>query len=360
MKAAVFNGPQKELTIEDVDVDEPRDYEVLVRTAASGVCHSDLHYIDGTGLTMGVPGILGHEAAGVVEQVGAKVTHVQPGDHIIARGSFCGTCKQCLTGNSHRCTNKPGRASDDTPLWSLRGDRVYSSGSNISSFAQEMLLHENGLVKIDPRMPLDAASLIGCAVITGFGAVTHTAKLEPGSTAAVFGAGGIGLSAIQGARITGARQIIAVDLNDEKLAVAKEFGATDGVNASSGDPVAAVRELSDGGVDYSFEAIGNARVATQAIESLGIGGTAILIGVIPPRDEIPLVRPMLAGEKGLRSCTMGSNRFRIDFPMLVDLYLQGRLKLDEMITRRGDLDEINDMFEAMRGGQHTRQVIVFE
>ena len=356
----MFNGPQKELTIEEVDIDEPRDHEVLVRTAASGVCHSDLHYIDGTGLTMGVPGILGHEASGVVEAVGSKVTHVQPGDHIIARGSFCGTCEQCLTGNSHRCINKPGRGPDDTPQWSLKGERVHSSGSQISSFAEQMLLHENGLVKIDKRMPLDGASLIGCAVITGFGAVVHTAKVEPGASVAIFGAGGIGLSAVQGAAISGARQIIAVDLLDSKLEIAREFGATDTVNASSGDPAAAIRELSSGGVDYSFEAIGNATVATQAIESLGIGGTAILIGVMPSDQRISLARSMLAGEKGIRSCTMGSNRFRIDFPMLVDLYLQGRLKLDEMISRRGDLDEINDMFEALRGGEMTRQVIVFD
>ena len=324
MKAAVYHGPQKEQSIEEVAIDAPREHEVLVRTAANGVCHSDLHYIDGSGLTMGIPGILGHEAAGVVEAVGPRVTHVQPGDHIIARGSFCGECAQCLTGNGHRCLDKPGRAAGDTPIWSLGGKRVHSSGSNISSFAEQMLLHERGLVKIDPAMPLDGAALIGCAVITGFGAAIHTAKVRPGSTVAVFGIGGIGLSVIQGARFAGARQIIAVDLVPSKLEIAREFGATDGVDASSSDPVEAIRDLSGGGVDYAFEAIGNAKVAVQCVESLGQGGTSIQIGVVPPDHIIELTGAMLMmGERSIKACTMGSNRFRLDFPLLVDLYLQG-------------------------------------
>lgn len=360
MKAAVYQGPHKEQTIEEVDVDTPREHEVLVRTAASGVCHSDMHYTDGSGLTMGVPGILGHEAAGVVEAVGTRVTHVQPGDHIIARGSFCGECAQCLTGNGHRCVSKPGRAADDTPRWSLNGERVHSSNSNISSFAEQMLLHERGLVKIDPAMPLDAAALIGCAVITGFGAAIHTAKVRPGSRVAVFGVGGIGLSAIQGARFAGARQIIAVDLVESKLDIAREFGATDGVDASRTDPVEVIQDISGGGVDYAFEAIGNAKVAVQCVESLGLGGTSIQIGVISADETVALNGRALSGEKSIKACSMGSNRFRLDFPLLVDLYLQGRLKLDEMISLRGPLEDVNEMFERMRGGEIARQVIMFD
>jgi S-(hydroxymethyl)glutathione dehydrogenase/alcohol dehydrogenase len=360
MKAAVYHGPQKEQTIEEVDVDTPREHEVLVRTAASGVCHSDMHYIDGSGLTMGIPGILGHEAAGVVEAVGTRVTHVQPGDHIIARGSFCGECAQCLTGNGHRCLSKPGRAADDTPRWSLNGERVHSSNSNISSFAEQMLLHERGLVKIDPAMPLDAAALIGCAVITGFGAAIHTAKVRPGSRVAVFGVGGIGLSAIQGARFAGARQIIAVDLVESKLDIAREFGATDGVDASRADPVEVIRDISGGGVDYAFEAIGNAKVAVQCVEALGLGGTSIQIGVISAAETVALNGRALSGEKSIKACSMGSNRFRLDFPLLVDLYLQGRIKLDEMISLRGPLEDVNEMFERMRGGEIARQVIMFD
>ena len=224
-----------------------------------------------------------------------------------------------------------------------------------------MLLHENGLVKIDPAMPLAAAALIGCAVITGFGAAIHTAKVQPGSRVAVFGVGGIGLSAIQGARFAGARQVIAVDLVASKLELAREFGATDGVDASATDPVEAIRDLSGGGVDYAFEAIGNARVAVQCVESLGLGGTSIQIGAIPPDHIIELSgSSLMMGEKTIKACSMGSNRFRLDFPLLVELYLQGRLKLDEMIALRGPLDDVNVMFERLRGGEIARQVIVFD
>ena len=267
----------------------------------------------------------------------------------------------CLSGNSHRCLSKPGRAGDDTPRWSLGGKRVHSSGSSISSFAEQMLLHERGLVKIDPAMPLDAAALIGCAVITGFGAAIHTAKVRPGSSVAVFGAGGIGLSAIQGARFAGARQIIAVDLLASKLAIARDFGATDGVEASSSDPVAAIRDLSGGGVDYAFEAIGNAKVAVQCVESLGQGGTSIQIGIVPPDHIIELKgATLMMGERSIKDCNMGSTRFRLDFPLLVDLYLQERLKLDEMISLRGPLEDVNEMFERVRRGEVARQVIVFD
>ena len=356
MKAAIFHGVGQELTMEQVNVDTLQDHEVLVRTAASGVCHSDLHNIDGI-LPREAPSILGHEAAGIVEQIGSGVTYVKPGDHIIARGAFCGECKQCLTGNMTRCTERPGRTPEDAPRFTLDGTPVHAA---ISSFAEQMLLHERAIVKIREDMPLDAASLIGCGVITGLGAVINTAQVEPGSTVAVFGVGGIGLSAIQGAHISGARQIIAVDLIDHKLETAKQLGATHAVNASSQDPVEAIRELSDGGVDYSFEAIGLTNVTIQAVECLGLGGTATLIGVIPADQTIPLGGRMLSGEKKLQACSMGSTRHRIDFPRLVEFYMQGRLKLDEMISRRGKLEEVNDMFASMKAGEVARQVIVFE
>ena len=361
MKAAIFNGVDQELTIGQADIDEPGPHEVLVRTVASGVCHSDYHYMDGR-LPMGVPATLGHEAAGVVERVGPNVDYVQPGDHIIACGSaFCGSCKQCLTGNPHRCVDKPFRSvTDDPPRVTQNGQRVHSSASNISSFAEQMLLHEHGLVKIEKDIPLDSASLIGCGVITGVGAVINAAKVKPGSTVAVFGAGGIGLSAIQGAYISGARQIIAVDLVDAKLETAREFGATHTINGSQEDAVERIQAISDGGVDYSFEAIGLASVAMQCVQSLGFGGTATIIGVIAADDIIAIGGRMLSGEKKLQSTTMGSNRFRVEIPMLLDLYRQGRLKLDEMISARGPLEEINEMFERMHRGEVARQVIMFE
>ena len=236
MKAAIMHGVHQPLTIEQVEIDEPGDREILVRTSASGVCHSDLHYIEDL-MPMQTPAILGHEAAGVVEAVGSKVTYVQPGDHVIACGSaFCGECQECLTGHPNRCVDKPFRTFDDPPRITLNGERVHNSVSNIASFAEWMLLSERGVVKVRDDMPLDVASLVGCGVITGVGAVLNAAQVKPGSTVAVFGVGGVGLSAVQGAYLSGARQVIAVDLLEAKLGMAREFGATHGVNASEGGP----------------------------------------------------------------------------------------------------------------------------
>ena len=359
MKAAILHKIGAPLAIEDADIDDPRDEEVLVRTAASGVCHSDWHNIIGDS-PMPMPALLGHEAAGVVEAVGSDVTYVKPGDHVIARGSFCGACEMCLRGHANLCPIKPGRDLDLKP-WriSLRGERLNTSQSNISSFAEQMLLHENGVVKIRQDIPLDVAALVGCGVMTGVGAALRTAAVEPGSTVAVFGLGGIGLSVVQGARLAGALRIIAVDLIDEKLDVAREFGATDTVNGKTEDAVAAIRALTGDGVDYSFDAIGLASVVVQCVQVLRPRGTATMIGVIPDGQKIQLDWRMLGGEKKVQSCNMGSTRFRIDMPMLLDLYSQGRLMIDEMITLRGPLDDINEMFDAMAGGAVTRQVIMF-
>src|SRR5271163_5267243 len=258
MKAAIFHGPKQPLTIEQVDIDDPRDHEVLVKTAASGVCHSDLHFVDGL-YPYPAPAILGHEAAGIVEEVGKQVTYVKPGDHVIACLSvFCGYCDQCMSGHPNRCANKAAtqRAANDKPRLSQKGKPI-NQFLDVSSYCEKMLLHENAIVKIREDIPLDRAALIGCGVTTGVGAVLRTAKLEPGSTVAVFGAGGVGLAAIQGARIAGARKIIAIDMFEGKLAMAKRLGATDTVDSSHSDAVEAIREMTGGaGVDYSFEAIG--------------------------------------------------------------------------------------------------------
>ena len=265
MKAAIFHGPHEPLTIEQVDIDKPGPREVLVRTVASGVCHSDLHFVDGL-YPYPAPAVLGHEAAGIVEAVGDQVTYVQPGDHVIACLSvFCGHCDMCVTGRTHLCRNPElRRAPNEKPRLSQGGTPVHQF-LNISSYAERMLLHEHAIVKIRDDMPLDRAALIGCGVMTGVGAVLNTAKVPAGSTVAVFGAGGVGLSAIQGARIAGAGKIIAVDMMENKLATAKQLGATHIVDASSHDPVQAIREITGGGVEYSFEAIGNAKVAAAGV-----------------------------------------------------------------------------------------------
>ena len=359
MQAAIFHKPHEELTIETIDIDEPHEHEVLVRTVASGVCHSDLHFVDGL-YSMDAPAVLGHEAAGVVEAVGSRVTDFAPGDRVIACPSvFCGHCDQCLSGHPNLCSSQPTRGADDPPRLSWEGDPVGQMG-NIGSYAEQMLLHENGIVKIEQDIELDRAALIGCGVTTGVGAVLNTAKIEAGSTVAVFGAGGIGLSAIQGARIAGARQIIAVDVVESKLATARELGATHIVDASSRDPVQAILDMTGGGVDYSFEAIGLKVAAEQCFECIRPGGTATIIGMIPVGEKVELDGPSLLRERKIQGSSMGSNRFRTDMPKYIDFYLQGRLNLDDMITRRGRLENVNEAFRAMKAGEVARTVLMFD
>ena len=256
MKAAVFHAPNQPLTIEDIDIAKPGRREVLIRTAATGLCHSDLHIIEGK-YPGPVPAVLGHECSGVVEAVGEDVSYVQPGDHVITCLSvFCGHCEFCLSGHMSIC-NTPEIRFPPGPSKRLdwRG-KPLNQILNLSGFAEQMLVHEHALVKITPEMPMDRAALIGCAVMTGYGAIVHTAKVEPGSTVAVMGCGGIGLSAVNAAQIAGAARIIAIDMDAGKLALAREFGATDTLDASLGDVAKRVVEMTGGGVPYSFECIG--------------------------------------------------------------------------------------------------------
>ena len=359
VKAALFHGPQQDLTIENVEIDAPMEREVLVRTVASGVCHSDLHFIEGL-YDFPAPAILGHEAAGIVEAVGDRVSDFQPGDRVIGCLSvFCGKCEYCLTGRTHLCRSpEVRRGKSDPPKLTWNGQPV-NQFANLSTYAEFMLVYENALVKIQDDIPLEAAALIGCGVTTGVGAVLNTAKVAPGSTVAVFGCGGVGLSAIQGARIAGARQIVAVDTVESKLAMARELGATNVVDASVGDPVEQIQDLSDGGVDYSFEAIGLKETAEQAFRSIRRGGTATLIGMIPRGQKIELDGYSFLSERKIQGTSMGSNRFRVDMPVYIDFYKQGRLKLDEMITKTGHLEDINEAFRAMKAGEVARTVLTF-
>ncbi len=359
VKAAIFHGPHQDLTIEDVEIDKPMAREVLVRVVASGVCHSDLHFIEGL-YQFPAPAILGHEAAGVVEEVGDQVTDFKAGDHVIACLSvFCGNCDYCLTGQTHLCQSPAVRRSrDDPPKLTWNGEPVRQF-ANLSGYAEYMLVYENAIVKIRDDMPFEGAALIGCGVTTGVGAALNTAKVEPGSTVAVFGAGGVGLSVIQGARIAGARQIIAIDTVETKLATARELGATHVIDASSGDPVDKIIEMTDGGVDYSFEAIGLKMTAEQSFECIRRGGTATIVGMIPQGQKIELDGPSFLQEKKIQGCSMGSNRFRVDMPRYIDFYMQGRLKLDEMVTRTGSLEDVNEAFRAMKAGEVARTVLTF-
>lgn len=360
MKAAVFHGPHQPLTIENIDIDDPMPNEVVVRTVASGVCHSDLHFVDGF-YPMNPPTILGHEAAGIVEKVGSNVTYVKPGDHVITCLSvFCGSCERCLSGEPYLCRSpEVRRGPQDKPKYTLNGSPV-NQFANLSTYAEKMLVHQNAVVKIREDMPLDRAALIGCGVTTGVGAAMNTARVDPGSTVAVFGTGGVGLAAIQGARIAGARMIIAVDIFEDKLTKAKELGATHVVDASSHDPVQAIREMVPGGVDYSFECIGLKKAAEQCFEVIRDGGLATVVGMIPVGQKLELEGSVFLRQKKIQGSTMGSNRFRVHMPQYIDLYMQGRLKLDEMITRRLKLEDVNEAFRAMKAGEVARQVIMFE
>src|SRR5436190_8296196 len=274
MKAAVLHAARQPMTVEDVAIAKPRRREVLVRTAAAGLCHSDLHFIEGAYPTP-MPVVLGHESAGVVEEVGEDVTYVQPGDHVISCLSvFCGHCEFCLSGHLSICQTPDVKMPPGVAKRLTWQGKHLNQFLNLSSFAEQMVVHEHALVKVRRDMPLDLASLIGCSVITGYGAVVHTARIEPGSTVAVFGAGGIGLATINAAQIAGAARIVAIDKDPFKLELARSFGATDVLDASSGDNVVKrIVELSSGGVHYAFECIGLKATAEQSFSSLRSGGT---------------------------------------------------------------------------------------
>lgn len=363
MKAAVLHEQNQPLEIEDVDISKPRPREVLIRPVAVGVCHSDLHFLDGSYPYM-LPTILGHESAGVVEEVGSDVTYVKKGDHVITcLSAFCGHCAKCLTGHLSLCTEKNNapitRPAEQEPRLSQNGKPVHQF-LNLSSFAELMLIHEHALVKIREDMPMDRAALIGCSTTTGVGAVFHTAGVEPGSKVAVIGCGGVGLAAINGAAIAGAGQIIAVDMLDAKLDIAKALGATHTVNASSGDAVNEVIEMTQGGCDYTFEAIGLKATAEQAFKMLGQGGVATVIGMIPVGTMVELHGVDFLLEKKIQGSNMGSNRFRIDMPRFVDFYLAGKLHLDQMIARHIKLADVNSALDALKTGEETRHVIMFD
>ena len=359
MKAAVLREINRPLEIEEVEIAAPGPREVLIRTGATGVCHSDLHFVEGL-YTYPLPLILGHEAAGTIEAVGELVDYVRPGDRVICCLSvFCGTCERCTEGRTVLCPRAGlTRAPGDTPRLSQHGQEI-NQFANLSSFAELMLVHENAVVKIDQDVPFEQLALIGCGATTGLGAALNTAAVRPGSTVAVIGCGGVGLNAIQGAALAGALRIIAIDAVETKLTLAQEFGATDVVDASGGGVVEKIRDLTGGGVDYSFEAIGKKETAEQAFHMLRAGGTATIIGMIPQGTKIELDGPSFLRERRIQGSSMGSNHFRTDMPRYVEFYRQGRLKLDELVTRRLPLEEVNAAFGYMKEGSVARSVIVF-
>jgi S-(hydroxymethyl)glutathione dehydrogenase/alcohol dehydrogenase len=359
MKAAVLYEAKKPLVVEDVEIEEPKTGEVLVKVAAAGVCHSDLHFMEGS-WPFRLPAILGHEGAGVVERVGEGVTLVQPGDHVILTWvAPCGQCRNCVRGKPYLCNSNPAASMKDGTTRLKKGDQSIFHFLGVSSFAQHLIAHETAMVKVREDAPLEKVALIGCGVMTGVGAVVNTAKVEMGSSVAVFGCGGVGLNVIQGANLAGATTIIAVDKFDNKLELARKLGATHVVNASNEDPVKKVREITGAGADYTFEVIGIPEVVAQAFDAAGPGGTAVMVGMPPIGAPVTVNSLGLFQGKTLQGAYYGSARVRVDMPVLVDLYMAGKLKLDELITRSYPLDGINDAFDAMKKGEVARSIIKF-
>lgn len=363
MRAAVLHEQRKPLVVEEVELADPQDGEVLVRMVASGVCHSCLHAADGSWANTKVPMVLGDEGAGVVEQIGPGVKTLVPGDHVILSWApTCGRCRYCVSGRPVLCERRPpsGCMYDGTTRMTLRGQTVYHYGT-VASMGTMTVVPEDCAIPIRKDMPLDKAALIGCSVTTGLCSVLNVAQVQAGTSMAVFGTGGIGLNAIQGGPISSAYPVIAVDVNDAKLEYAREFGATHVVNATREDPVEAIRRLTGGaGVTNAFVAVGDTRVVEQAFQATEPGGTCVAIGLPASNTRISLDPGYLVGPmRVLRGSSYGGARTFVDFPRLVDLYLTGKLKLDELITRRYPLDEVNESFRALAAGEVARGLLVF-
>ena len=364
-RAAVLFEPKQPLSIEVVDVPSPRQGEVLVHMAAGGVCHSDLHVIKGD-LAAPLPAILGHEGSGVVAEVGPGVKDVRPGDHVVALWRLsCGECEYCTRGRPALCAaGIEIRRTGTLPLggtgFTLDGKPIKRFGG-VSTFAEYSVIPEKAVLKIPEEFPLDLAALLGCAVITGYGAVVNAAQVRPGSLVAVFGAGGVGLNVIQTAALAGAGMIIAVDLREGKLEFARQFGATHLVNASQGNPVEQVRALTGGrGVDYAFEVVGLPVTMRQAFDVVAKCGVAVVVGIGPTTAEVSIpVIPLAWEDRVLMGTLYGSSRPRIDILKLIELYRAGKLKLDELLTRSYPIEQINEAYAALERGEVARSVVTF-
>ena len=359
--AAVLIEPGKPLQIEDVVIDKPGPHEVRIRTAACGLCHSDLHFIDGA-YPHPLPAIPGHEAAGIVEAVGSEVRTVKVGDAVVTcLSAFCGHCEFCVSGRMSLCLGGDTRRAAGAPPRITRPDgSPVGQMLNLSAFSEVMLIHEHACVRIDPDMPLDRAAVIGCAVTTGAGTIFNACKVTPGETVAVVGCGGVGLATINAAKIAGAGRIIAADPMPEKRALAMKLGATDVVDAMDGDAAKQILEISKGGVDHAIEAVGRSASAALAVASLRRGGTATILGMMPLSEKVGLSAMDLLSGKKLQGAIMGGNRFPVDIPRLVDFYLRGLLDLDSIVAETIPLERINEGFDKMKKGDAARSVIVFD
>ncbi|WP_417621213.1 Zn-dependent alcohol dehydrogenase [Parasphingorhabdus sp.] len=360
MKAAVLVEAGKPLEIEDVVIAKPGPHEVLIRTAACGLCHSDLHFINGS-YPYELPAIPGHEAAGIVEAIGSEVRTVAVGDAVVScLSAYCGHCEFCVSGRMSLCLGADTRRAPEEPPRITRPDgTAVGQMLNLSAFAEQMLIHEHACVRINPDMPLDRAAVIGCAVTTGAGTIFNACKVTPGETVAVVGCGGVGLATINAAKIAGAGRIIAADPIAEKRELAIKLGATDVIDAMAEDAAEQIVEMTAGGVDHAIEAVGRPASGDLAVGSLKRGGTATILGMMPLDHKVGLGAMDLLSGKKLQGVLMGSNRFPVDIPRLVDFYLRGLLDLDSIVAETIPLERINDGFEKMEKGDAARSVITF-
>jgi S-(hydroxymethyl)glutathione dehydrogenase / alcohol dehydrogenase len=362
-RAAVLYSAGQALELDELEVLPPGDGEVLVRYVASGVCHSDLHVIQGL-MAHPTPVVLGHEGAGIVEAVGPQVSGVQVGDHVLTSYvPSCGRCAWCVVGRPNLCDlrDQPRHVMHDgTARFRNRGGQEVFHFLQVASYAEKAVLPEQNVVPIRKDAPLDVVCLVSCGVMTGAGAVMNRARVTPGSNVVVFGCGGVGLNAIQAAALMGAGKVIAVDVFDHKLEWSREFGATHTVNARSDDALARIREICGrGGADYAIEAIGGALTIELAFNSVHRGGTVVVIGVSPDGTRVSIDPSMLLQERILTGTSFGSTRQKVDLPMFVDLFMDGRYKLRELISRQVALDELNQAYDALQRGEVRRSVVIY-
>ena len=361
MTAPVLLKPREPMQMLEVDIVDPGPGEVRVKMVASGVCHSCLHAYDGSHSGIPMPIILGDEGSGVVESVGEGCTRLKPGDHVVVSWApDCGACKYCALGYPSLCLNGPGagQAYGGGTRWSMGDEPVHHYGP--ATYGPYIVVPEAAAVGIRDDFPLDLAALIGCSVTTGFGAVVNTAKVRAGQSVAVFGCGGIGLNAIQGAAVTGAYPIIGIDVLDSKLELARHFGATHTINLKTEDLMESIKKITGDGVDASFVAVGNTQAMEQGLEVLAKQGVEVVIG-LPGTGETFAVNPrlLMVGERRIVGSRYGTGNPMVEFPRMVELAMAGLLKMEDLVTKRYDLDEADEAFRALAAGEQARGLIVF-
>nr|WTB28451.1 zinc-binding dehydrogenase [Streptomyces sp. NBC_00830]WTB35631.1 zinc-binding dehydrogenase [Streptomyces sp. NBC_00830] len=357
MRAAVVNGVGEGFVVEEIEIADPIGREVLIEVKAAGLCHTDLT-IATFDMGYAMPSVLGHEVAGVVTAIGPEVTQVAVGDHVVGcLLQSCGACSKCLAGKSYQCPH-PESTERAGGGRLTRGGQPISQIYGLGGFAEKALIHENQLVAIPKTSPFAQAALIGCGVMTGAGAVLNTADVKAGDTVVVIGAGGVGLNAVSGARIAGAGKIIVLDIDDTKLENSRRFGATHTVNSVTTDPVAAVREITGAGADHVFDFVGVPAVAEQGLAMLAVGGGLYLLGVANPTASIPVsIVGSVLNQTRVQGVTLGSSNFKRDVPFYADLYSQGRMNLDDLVSKEIGLDEIAAGYEALKDPSITRVVV---